>query len=337
MLQDSYIWPCKALRHIKGHSSLSELHDPAPKVPCRHNHINDHMSSSFTLFHKPTLPISKSVSIWILPYRENKALRYLEQIIIIITWQHYYYSVPPALSFSTIATETHLFSLDLSEALQFLSSSSSDGEKLQCCAGPENVSAKNMLCSSLVGRMPHRMTQPAENNLKLWKWDTAFPSAMNSSTALAPKIVRGYGSFAYSSHHPLTLCMIKMLHCGDTSSHKIGEINLREQDALFWKMIQFIYMLYRSESLRREFASKTKLFGFIPCSNSQSYTICSSIIVLIASLFLLLSIFLMLNFLNIIFLYIINFEFSKQTFLGLLISFLYLQSPFAHLFYFCFH
>lgn len=140
-----------------------------------------------------SLPISKSVLILALSYRENKALRYLEQIIIIITWQCYYYSAPPAFSFSTIAPTTHLFSLDLSEALQFLSSSSRDGEKLQCCAGPENVSANKMLCSFFVGRMPHRMTHPAEDDLKLWKWDAAFPSAMNSCTAPTSDLKDGEG------------------------------------------------------------------------------------------------------------------------------------------------
>lgn len=126
--------------------------------------------------------------------------------------------------------------------------------------------------------------------------------------------------------------MIKMLHCGDTPSLATSSQNWRdkpERTRLFWKMIRFIYMLCRSESLRREFASKIKFLGLIPCSNSQSYTIWCSIIVLVPTFFLLLSIFLMLNFFHFIFLQIINFEFSKQTFLGLLISFLYLQPPFA--------
>lgn len=58
-------------------------------MPRRHNHIHEHMLNSFALFHKPILPVSKSVLILTLPYREKKALRYLEQIIIIITWQLY--------------------------------------------------------------------------------------------------------------------------------------------------------------------------------------------------------------------------------------------------------
>lgn len=85
MLQVSYIWPRKALRHIKRNSSLSELHGPAPKVPCRHNHIHEHMSSSLTLFHKPTPPVPRSVLISSLPYREKKGLRYVEQIFILLT------------------------------------------------------------------------------------------------------------------------------------------------------------------------------------------------------------------------------------------------------------
>lgn len=43
------------------------------------------------------------------------------------------------LSFSTIAPANRLLSLDLSRTLQLLSSFSSAGEELQCCAVPENV------------------------------------------------------------------------------------------------------------------------------------------------------------------------------------------------------
>lgn len=63
-------------------------------------------------------------------------------------WQYYYYSVSPSLLFYTTAPATHLFSHNFSGALQFASSSSSAREELQCCAAPENMSAKNVLCSS---------------------------------------------------------------------------------------------------------------------------------------------------------------------------------------------
>lgn len=42
----------------------------------------------------------------------------------------------------------------------------SAGEKLQICAELENMSAENVLCSSKVGSVPHRMTLSAENDLK---------------------------------------------------------------------------------------------------------------------------------------------------------------------------
>lgn len=69
----------------------------------------------------------------------------------------YYYWCPPA---------TCSLSLDLCAALQFLSSSSSAGEKLQCCAAPENMSVENMLCSSKVGSMPRHVTLSAGNDLQ---------------------------------------------------------------------------------------------------------------------------------------------------------------------------
>lgn len=112
--------------------------------------------------------------------------------------------------------------------------------------------------------------------------------------------------------------MIKILHCGDTSSLATSSQNCqgkleRTRCTILKDDTVYLYALQIRE-LEKGVCLPNQIACFLPCSSSHSYTICSSIIVPVASLVLLLSIFLILNFFHIIFLYIISSEFSKQNF-----------------------
>ena len=206
MLQVSYIWPWKALRHIKvGAAAL--VSSTVQPLRCNvdiiifmniclvlllfstSHHIIHNTSSIKKFFHFNLSLQRKESSEMLTAYNDVKY------------WQ-YYYSVhllshsPPLHRqvICSVLSWTELCSFFLAPPVLERNCSAVQHLKIRVW--------KNMLCSSEDGSMPHRMTQSARNDLKQWKWDAASPSAVNSCTASISALkdtVRDYNFSTYSS------------------------------------------------------------------------------------------------------------------------------------------